>query len=58
MELTGKKHYILAELDLNDTRFINPLEKEGFGMDSQRIDEFHHALRVTAGGDRTSNGTT
>ena len=52
MELTGKKHYMMVELDLNDTRFINPLKEEGFGMDSQWIDEFHHALRVTAGGDR------
>lgn len=53
MQQTGRTHYLIAELDLNDTRFINPLEKEGFGMDAQWIDEFHHALRVTAGGDTT-----
>ncbi|RYE09491.1 MAG: malto-oligosyltrehalose trehalohydrolase [Sphingobacteriaceae bacterium] len=46
---TGRKHHLIAELDLNDPRFINPLEKQGFGMDAQWIDEFHHALRVTAG---------
>lgn len=50
---TGKKHHLIVELDLNDSRFINPLEKEGFGMDGQWIDEFHHALRVTVSGDKT-----
>ncbi len=50
---TGKRHYLIVECDLNDTRFINKLDKAGFGMDSQWIDEFHHALRVTAGGEQT-----
>ncbi len=50
---TGRKHYLIAELDLNDPRFINPLEKNGFGMDAQWIDEFHHALRVSAGEEKT-----
>ena len=49
MAITGRKHHLIVELDLNDNRFINPLEKEGFGMDAQWVDEFHHALRVTAG---------
>jgi maltooligosyltrehalose trehalohydrolase len=53
MKDTGRKHHLIVELDLNDVRFINPLEKEGFGMDAQWIDEFHHALRVTAGGERS-----
>ena len=44
---------MIVELDLNDTRFINPLEEQGFGMDAQWIDEFHHALRVTATGENT-----
>lgn len=50
---TGRKHHLIVELDLNDNRFINPLEKDGFGMDAQWIDEFHHALRVTAGEEKT-----
>lgn len=50
---TGRKHYLLIELDLNDNRFINSLEKCGYGMDAQWIDEFHHALRVTATGEQT-----
>jgi maltooligosyltrehalose trehalohydrolase len=53
MEETGRQHYLIVELDLNDSRFINPQEKAGFGMDSQWIDEFHHALRITAGGEQT-----
>ncbi len=53
MQETGRTHYLIAELDLNDNRFITPTEKGGYGMDAQWIDEFHHALRVTAGGERT-----
>jgi maltooligosyltrehalose trehalohydrolase len=49
---TGRPHYMIIEFDLNDKRFIDPLEKNGYGMDAQWIDEFHHALRVTAGGER------
>jgi maltooligosyltrehalose trehalohydrolase len=52
MALTGKAHYLIVELDLNDHRFINPPEKCGHGMDAQWVDEFHHALRVTAGGEK------
>ncbi|MGK7392330.1 MAG: malto-oligosyltrehalose trehalohydrolase [Candidatus Cyclobacteriaceae bacterium M2_1C_046] len=53
MERTGRSHYLIVENDLNDTRFINPVKKGGFGMDAQWIDEFHHALRVTAGQERS-----
>lgn len=49
MEATGHKHYLIVELDLNDNRFINTFKEHGFGMDAQWTDEFHHALRVTAG---------
>ena len=52
MESTGKKHYLIVELDLNDTRYIDPPEKGGYGMDAQWVDEFHHALRVSAGGEK------
>lgn len=46
---TGRKHYLLVESDLNDPRFINPPAVGGYGMQAQWTDEFHHALRVTAG---------
>jgi maltooligosyltrehalose trehalohydrolase len=52
MAETTRAHYLIIEFDLNDKRFIDPIEKHGFGMDAQWIDEFHHALRVTAGGER------
>ena len=41
---TGRKHFLIAESDLNDVRMINPIEKGGHGMDAQWSDEFHHAL--------------
>jgi maltooligosyltrehalose trehalohydrolase len=53
MKLTGRQHYLIVESDLNDTRFIDPIEQNGYGMDGQWIDEFHHALRTAAGGERT-----
>ncbi|WCT10890.1 malto-oligosyltrehalose trehalohydrolase [Mucilaginibacter jinjuensis] len=53
MKETGREHHLIVECDLNDTRYINPLEKAGYGMDAQWVDEFHHALRVTAGGETT-----
>lgn len=49
---TGKPYCLMVELDLNDPKFIDPIKKCGYGMDAQWIDEFHHALRVTAGGER------
>ncbi|TWR31529.1 malto-oligosyltrehalose trehalohydrolase [Mucilaginibacter pallidiroseus] len=52
MSKTGKTHYLIIEFDLNDKRFIDPIDNHGFGMHAQWIDEFHHALRVTVGGDR------
>ncbi len=50
---TGKPHYLIAECDLNDVRYINPQSRAGYGMDAQWIDEFHHALRIAAGGERS-----
>ncbi len=49
MAATGRTHYLIVECDLNDHRYIDPLSDRGFGMDAQWSDEFHHALRVTAG---------
>lgn len=45
----GKGFYLIAEVDLNDNRYINSLKSDGYGMHAQWIDEFHHALRVAAG---------
>ena len=46
---TGRRYWLIAESDLNDPKTIQPLSQNGYGMDAQWIDEFHHALRVTAG---------
>lgn len=48
-EKTGRPYYLIAEMDLNDPLFINPLDKGGYGANAQWIDEFHHALRVSSG---------
>ena len=53
MQETGRPHYLIIESDQNETKFIQPLADEGYGMDAQWNDEFHHALRVTAGGERS-----
>ncbi len=50
---TWCNHYMIAELDLNDTRYVSSLNNGGYGMDAQWIDEFHHALRVCAGQEQT-----
>ncbi|MCF0069192.1 malto-oligosyltrehalose trehalohydrolase [Dyadobacter sp. CY261] len=50
---TGREHYLIVEMDLNDTRFVDPIEKNGYGMHAQWIDEFHHALRVSSGQERS-----
>lgn len=52
VQKTGRQHYLIVEMDLNDTRYIDRAEKGGYGMDAQWVDEFHHALRVTAGQER------
>lgn len=49
MKETGRIHYLIAESDLNDPRYISPVSNNGLGMDAQWVDEFHHALRVAAG---------
>ncbi|GAB3896929.1 malto-oligosyltrehalose trehalohydrolase [Spirosoma agri] len=53
MQETGRQHYLIIESDQNETRFIQPIASDGYGMDAQWNDEFHHALRVTAGGERS-----
>ena len=49
---TGANHFLIGECDLNDTRFINPLNKNGYGLDAQWCDEWHHALHALTTGER------
>ena len=50
-EETGRKKVLIAEFDLNNPRYINPVSKGGYGMDGQWIDEFHHALHALITGE-------
>lgn len=49
---TGKQYAVIAESDLNDPRFVKPVEAGGYGMDAQWSDDFHHALVALLTGER------
>ena len=42
--ISGRRHTLIAESDLNDPRVVNPRGVGGFGMNAQWSDDFHHAL--------------
>lgn len=48
-KITGQNYYLIAECDLNDPKYIRGKDECGYGINGQWIDEFHHALRITAG---------
>lgn len=50
---TQREHYLIAECDLNDPRYLQHESRNGYGMDAQWIDEFHHSLRVASGHEAT-----
>ena len=50
--ITGKKHYLIAESNLNDVRYINPVEKGGYQLDAQWSDDYHHAIHTKLTGDQ------
>jgi maltooligosyltrehalose trehalohydrolase len=52
-DLDGRPYYLIGECDLNDVRYISPLESGGYGLHAQWVDEFHHALRVSVGEPRS-----
>lgn len=43
---TGRKHYLIAESALNDSRYINSPECGGYGLDAQWNDDFHHGIHA------------
>ncbi len=45
---TGQAHYMIAESNLNDVRYISPAKKGGLGLDAQWSDDFHHAVHTLA----------
>lgn len=49
---TGRTYTLIGECDLNDTRYISPRERGGYGLTGQWIDEFHHALHAYLTGEQ------
>lgn len=49
---TGRKHYLIAESALNDSRYISSILKGGYGLDAQWNDDLHHGLHVMATGEQ------
>lgn len=47
-----RAHFLIGECDLNDTRFINPANTCGYGLDAQWCDEWHHALHALLTGEK------
>jgi maltooligosyltrehalose trehalohydrolase len=39
-----RKLVLIAESDLNDPKLVRPREADGYGMDAQWSDDFHHAM--------------
>jgi maltooligosyltrehalose trehalohydrolase len=49
----GRRVVVIAESDANDARYIEPTSRNGYGMDAQWGDDFHHALHALLTGERT-----
>jgi len=47
----GRPLTLIAESDLNDPRLITPREANGYGIDAQWSDDFHHAVHVALTGE-------
>lgn len=50
--LEGKRFYLIAESDLNDSRVIRPRELGGYGIDAQWCDDFHHSIHTLLTGEK------
>jgi maltooligosyltrehalose trehalohydrolase len=48
---SGRKKVLIAEFDLNNPKYISPIDKGGFGLHGQWIDEFHHAIHAVITGE-------
>jgi maltooligosyltrehalose trehalohydrolase len=48
---TGRKQYLIAESNLNDSRLITPRQEGGFGLDAQWLDDFHHCIHTLLTGE-------
>lgn len=52
-ERIGRRVYLIAESDLNDTKLIRPQVFGGYGLDAQWNDDFHHALHAVLTGEQS-----
>lgn len=43
--------FLIAESDENNSRLINPLDKGGYGIDAQWMDDFHHCIHTLLTGE-------
>ncbi|MEX2431196.1 MAG: malto-oligosyltrehalose trehalohydrolase, partial [Dehalococcoidia bacterium] len=48
----GRSVYLIAESSDNDARLITSQEANGYGMDAQWADDFHHAVHTLITGER------
>ncbi|HTU44152.1 MAG TPA: malto-oligosyltrehalose trehalohydrolase [Bryobacteraceae bacterium] len=48
----GRNLVLIAESDLNDPRIVTSREANGYGIDAQWSDDFHHALHAVLTGER------
>lgn len=53
-DYTGRKRILIAESDLNDRRVITPFDKNGYGIDAQWSDDFHHSVHTLLTGENRS----
>jgi len=44
--LLNRKAYLTAESDLNDVKIIKSKKQDGYGIDAQWSDDFHHAVHA------------
>jgi maltooligosyltrehalose trehalohydrolase len=51
-EREGRKCYLIAESDLNDSRLIRPKGQGGFCIDAQWNDDFHHCIHTLLTGEK------
>ncbi|HET7854191.1 MAG TPA: malto-oligosyltrehalose trehalohydrolase [Candidatus Methylomirabilis sp.] len=52
-ERIGRRIYLIAESDLNDTKLVRSRELGGYGLDAQWNDDFHHALHTLLTGEQS-----
>lgn len=49
---SGRTKFLIAESDLNDPRVVTERDANGYGIDAQWSDDFHHSLHALATGDQ------